>query len=128
MLNGGGNLKTTVMSFEMKLLTLLGYYPHLDACVVCKNIPDSRSKIFFSYVKSGILCSDCKGEEKTLSPLSHGTVKLLILASKTDIEKAERIDMEDWAAREYVHIIGNFVTYQLGKELKSRRFLEKISR
>ncbi|MBI3399526.1 MAG: DNA repair protein RecO [Deltaproteobacteria bacterium] len=126
MLNEGANIKTVVTVFEMKLLSLLGYYPHLDACVSCKNVPISRNRIFFSSAKSGIVCYSCKGSEISLMPVSPGAIEFLTLAAKTDIEKADRISMPDWASEECENIMGDFLRYQLGKELKSKKFLNKL--
>lgn len=130
MLDKGANIRTIVVFFEMKLLSILGYHPHLETCVVCKK-PATRAgaaetKIFFSSVRSGILCPRCKCHEKSLIPVSPGTIKFLMLAAKTDVDKAERITMPDWAAEECKKIMDDFLRYQLGKELKSKRFLEKL--
>jgi len=130
MLDKGANIRTIVVLFEMKLLSILGYHPHLEACVVCKK-PATRAgaaetKIFFSSVRSGILCPRCKCHEKSLIPVSPGTIKFLMLAAKTDVDKADRITMPDWAAEECKKIMDDFLRYQLGKELKSKRFLEKL--
>lgn len=125
LLHGGANARTTVMFFEMRLLSILGYHPHLDACVVCKNAP-LHKKVFFSSAKSGIVCFACKNQEKFVIPVSLGAIKFLMLAAKTDIDKMDRICMADWAAEECERVMGDFLKYQLGKELKSKRFLEKI--
>ncbi|MBI3752640.1 MAG: DNA repair protein RecO [Deltaproteobacteria bacterium] len=137
MLDRGTNIKTAVRIFEMRLLSILGYHPHLDVCVVCKNnvmaeagahahapLPDT--KLFFSSARSGILCPRCNGREKSLIPVSQGTIKFLMLAAKSALDKMDRIAMPDWAAEESERIIGDFIRYQLGKELKSKRFLNKI--
>ena len=129
-LDKGGNIRNIVVSFEMKLLSILGYYPHLDGCVVCKK-PAIRTgsvetKIFFSSVRSGILCLDCRAIEGSLISVSPGTIKFLMLAAKTDVEKADRMAMPYWAAEECKEIMDDFLRHQLGKELKSKRFLKKI--
>ncbi|MEK6600182.1 MAG: DNA repair protein RecO [Deltaproteobacteria bacterium] len=130
MLDKGANIRTIVVLFEMKLLSILGYHPHLDTCVVCKK-PATRAgvtetKIFFSSVRSGILCLNCKAMERSLISVSPGTIKFLMLAAKTDVDKSDRITMPGWAAEECKKIMDDFLRYQLGKELKSKRFLEKI--
>lgn len=126
MLDAGADIGTIVMFFEMRLLSILGYTPHLDMCVVCKKTPEGSNKIFFSSVRSGILCPDCRGDEKSLIPVSPGAIKFLILAAKTDVDKADRINMPDWAEEECKKITDDFLRYQLGKELKSKRFLHKL--
>lgn len=119
-------IRTIVMCFEMHLLSILGYYPHLEKCVICKNISTNDNKVFFSSEKSGILCVNCSKQEKGLIPVSPGAVKFLMLAAKTDIDKIHRIILSDWAVEEGRGIMDNFIRYQLGKELKSKRFMEKI--
>lgn len=134
MLDQGADIRTIVVFFEMRLLSLLGYHPHLEACVVCKKetvrahgrVPLQNTKIFFSSAKSGILCFNCRGQEKSLILASPGAIKFLMLAAKTDIDKADRIAMPDWAAEECKKVMDDFLRYQLGKELKSKRFLEKL--
>lgn len=134
MLNQGADSKSTARIFEMRLLSLLGYHPYLDACVVCKHETDT--KIFFSSAKSGILCPSCKEKASAnrelritnhgFIPVSQGAIKFLIQAAKSDIDKIERISMPDWASEECGKIMEDFIRYQLGKELKSKRFLRKI--
>lgn len=125
-LDTGFDPQTLTICFEIKLLSLLGYYPHLDACVVCKQIPAQDEKLFFSSDKSGMICPRCKGAAKSLIPISLGTVKFFTLAARTDIDKVERLQMPPWAMKECRNVMDDFVRYQLGKELKSKRFLEKI--
>ncbi len=126
-LEGGANPERIMRIFEMRLLSILGYHPYLDGCVVCKNVLADGNKLFFSSSKSGILCFNCSRREKSLIPVSLGAIKFLMLAARTDIDKVDRIAMADWAAEECEKILGDFIKYQLGKELKSRRFMEKIS-
>lgn len=133
-LDKGVNIRNIVVSFEMKLLSILGYHPHLEGCVVCKkpgvgaygHTPLQETKIFFSSVRSGILCFDCRAMESSLISVSPGTIKFLMLAAKTDVEKADRMAMPYWAAEECKEIMDDFLRHQLGKELKSKRFLKKI--
>lgn len=126
MLDAGADIKTIVIFFEMRLLSILGYTPHLDMCVVCKKTLEDSNKLFFSSAKSGILCFNCKAEEKSLVIVSPGAIKFLMLAAKTDVDKAERIIMPDWAEEECKRVTDDFLRYQLGKELKSKRFLNKL--
>ena len=127
MLDGGADPKTIVMLFEMQILSILGYQPCLNMCVACKDVSTSGNKMFFSSTRSGILCVDCKGDERSLIPVSPGALKFLLLAARTDIYKAGRIAIGGWAAEECSRVLGDFLRYQIGKELKSKQFLEKIS-
>jgi len=54
MLDDGREPETFSRFFEVKLLTILGYQPHLDKCTVCKYAPDADTIIYFSSAKGGI--------------------------------------------------------------------------
>jgi len=49
------------------------------------------------------------------------------LAARTDIYKAGRIAIGGWAAEECSRVLGDFLRYQMGKELKSKQFMEKLN-
>lgn len=49
--------ETLVLAYEIKILTKLGYFPQLDACVSCGSVNNLN---FFSIDKGGLLCSDCR--------------------------------------------------------------------
>ena len=49
--------ETLVLAYEIKILTKLGYFPQLAACVSCGSVNNLN---FFSIDKGGLLCSDCR--------------------------------------------------------------------
>lgn len=49
--------ETLVLAYEIKMLTKLGYFPQLDACVSCGS---EENLNFFSIDKGGLICSDCR--------------------------------------------------------------------
>ncbi len=46
-----------IVAYELKFISFLGYKPHLDKCVICRNT--HKNNIKFSIYEGGIICSDC---------------------------------------------------------------------
>ncbi|MBI5287261.1 MAG: DNA repair protein RecO [Deltaproteobacteria bacterium] len=135
-LEGRGRSDSLKSIFEMRLLSALGYHPHLDRCVACKQISIRRP--FFSSARGGILCPGCaNGESRTfkkvrdegaLIPITLGTAKTLILMARVALDRITRLSMTPDVMRECTMVLEDFIRYQLGKELKSKRFIECIFR
>lgn len=69
------------LGFEAMALTLLGFAPELDRCVVCgkpaKNVRTTR----LSPAKGGLLCTPCRGEDPRAAPIdAAGLVALRALS------------------------------------------------
>lgn len=50
-----------VLGFELKLISLIGYKPHLSNCIDCHT--EKSSHWYFDNEKGGILCLNCKTRE-----------------------------------------------------------------
>ncbi len=59
-LDAGGDIKTARLLFELRLIYLLGYMPHLLHCSECLKI-FSNEKISFDANRGGCLCALCAG-------------------------------------------------------------------
>jgi recombinational DNA repair protein (RecF pathway) len=59
-------------------------------------------------------------------PVSLGTVKTLILAQTLPLDKVGRISFSPQSLRESQALLSSFLQQYLGKELKSKKFLEQI--
>jgi len=111
--------------FEIRFLSHLGYRPQLDHCTRCrKSAPGER--FFFSSREGGIICPSCAASLSGLMPVSLGTVKTLILAQTLPLDKVGRISFSPQSLRESQALLSSFLQQYLGKELKSKKFLEQI--
>jgi DNA repair protein RecO (recombination protein O) len=126
MLDEGENPEKVVMFFEMRLLSILGYHPHIDRCVTCMNVPGGGKMYYFSSKRGGIVCEDCKGGLSMLIPISTGTVRFLLSASRIDLNKLNRLIPNTVIMREGRLVLNDFIRYHIGKELKTRRFIERM--
>jgi len=112
--------------FEVRLLSHLGYQPHLDRCTRCQKRL-SGEKFFFGIREGGVLCLSCAANLPGLVPISLGTIKTLQLAQSLPLEKVERISFSGQSLKESQEVLSIFLQQYLAKELKSKKFLEQIS-
>ena len=123
-----GNLKEEIQRvFEVRLLSLLGYQPQFNHCTRCQK-GLSGERFFFSAREGGVLCPSCAAHLPDLLPVSLGTIKTLLLAQSIPLEKVGRISFSPQSLKESQAVLTLFLQQYLGKELKSQKFLEQISR
>ncbi len=122
-----GILKEEVQRiFEIRFLSHLGYRPQLDHCTRCgKKL--SGEKFSFSPREGGVLCPSCAAHLPGLVPVTMGTIKTLLLAETIPLEKVGRITFSPQSLKESQVILSAFLQHYLGKELKSKKFLEQIA-
>ena len=112
--------------FEIRMLSLFGYQPSLRRCGLCKgDLKDLReaSTLFFSMEKGGGVCEMCAKRLSNLIPISLGTARLIERISQVELAKIHRFRFNPQALVESREILPQFITYQLGKKLKSLRAL-----
>jgi DNA repair protein RecO (recombination protein O) len=116
--------------FEVKLLAALGYLPHLDGCVTCRDEIDGESstskRLYFDSEKGGVVCGICAAGLASSIPVSAGTAKFLSTASKLTMDKLLRLTPGRDFTSEGNAVMSSFIHYHLGKELKSRKFMDKM--
>jgi len=112
--------------FEIRMLSLFGYRPNMKRCGLCKSAWEDLKEIpsvFFSLEKGALFCGQCSGALNNLIPLSLGTARLIERISQMELEKIHRLKFTSQALSESREILPKFITYQLGKELKSLKTL-----
>lgn len=116
--------------FEIRVLSLFGYRPNMKKCDLCKKDWEalkSSPKAFFSLEKGGLICEGCSKALNNLIPLSLGTAKLIERISEMELGKLHRLRFTPQTLSESRELLPKFITYQLGKELKSLKALKGIS-
>jgi DNA repair protein RecO (recombination protein O) len=117
--------------FEIRMLSLFGYRPNLKRCDVCKKDWEELRGVlhlFFSPERGAMVCEACSKMLNRLIPLSLGTARLIEEISQIDLSKINRLKFTPQALTESRVLLPKFITYQLGKELKSLRALRDLSR
>ena len=86
----GARLEPLVLSFQLKLLWLSGYLPHLTSCADCGS---DAQLVGYSAKAGGAVCAGCDAGALALSPAGIAGIEGLLarpLAEARDVGLAER--------------------------------------
>ncbi len=114
--------------FEMRLLKIAGFEPALTACVRCNTQVTNGSSYYFYPKEGGIFCAACARPERYDQSVSAGTVRTLLLGKDMDMEKIKMVCLSESLAVESRNILCGFISYVLGKEVKSFKVMEQVRR
>ena len=110
-----------VQTFQIKILSLSGFKPHLEACVRCsKKVEDAPR---FSLRLGGLLCEVCKDTAGEATPISLGAVASILHIQKNSWEAALRLGMAPFIKKELKYVLNHFLVFHLERHLRSTRFL-----
>ena len=110
-----------VQTFQIKILSLSGFKPHLETCVRCTK--DVSAKPRFSLRLGGLLCPVCKDPVGEAKPISPGAVASILHIQKNDWENAARLGLAPFVKQELKYILNHFLVFHLERHLRSTRFL-----
>ncbi len=122
-INEGKDLEVIARIFEMKILLISGYRPHLHACSICGR---EEELTHFSVKYGGIICNRHK-EQGTIN-LQQGSIKLLRLFETMDIKRLGNINVKDSTKSELSKTLRLFYDEYIGIPLKSRNFLDQLNK
>jgi DNA repair protein RecO (recombination protein O) len=126
-LNQQTELEPLSRLFEIRLLSLSGYKPQLEHCVLCRKIP-ANGMIPFSYAHNGILCSSCSNSTRIDIQFSVGTRSYINKLLEVEIKTCERLKFPKSQSEDIEKVIHRLVLSHLGRELKSYPFIKNMAR
>ena len=115
------DINKIVHVFQIKILLLSGFRPHLDSCVKCQKQIKTRAR--FSVPFGGLVCGECPTNEATVSLISPGTVASILHVEKNDWAGSVRLGLSAPIKKELKFILNNFLVYHLERKLKSEKYL-----
>ena len=114
----------TVRGFELRLVSLLGYRPHLDSCVSCGN--ESLSPVaVFSAAGGGLLCKSCAAGTGEVS-CSGETMAVMRLLLQWEPVKVNRVRVSMRSRDEMRKAMGAYLQWLTEKRSHSMHFMESI--
>ncbi|PDW04808.1 DNA repair protein RecO [Candidatus Viridilinea mediisalina] len=114
-------------AYELRLLHLAGYRPHLHYCAVC-GARLSEAAEHFSPSLGGMLCPhDCNADRAAL-PLSGAAFRLLRYLQTQPLNVVERLHLSAHVRDEAAQVLRAYLRQLLERELKSVAFLDEILR
>jgi len=110
-----------VQTFQIKILSLSGFKPHLETCVRCSQEVMQAPR--FSLRLGGLLCGECKDSVGEATPISLGAVASIMHIQKNNWEAALRLGMGPMIQKELKYVLNHFLVFHLERHLRSTRFL-----
>jgi DNA repair protein RecO (recombination protein O) len=107
--------------FQIKILKLSGFSPHLDSCVVCNKKVTGRTR--FSLIEGGLICPKCPSRENTFTLVSQGTIASILHVEDCSWEHSLRLGLTSRVKQELKYVLNNFLVYHLEKRVKSSKYL-----
>lgn len=112
--------------FEIRLLSLSGYAPQLEHCVLCKSLPEN-GMIAFSYTHNGILCNACSNRARIDIQFSTGTRNYIKKLLDVEIKTCERLKFPKSQTDKIEKVTHRLILSHLGRELKSYPFIKNMA-
>jgi len=110
-----------VQTFQIKILSLSGFRPHLEACVRCSQHVSQAPR--FSLRLGGLLCGGCNDSAAEATPISLGAVASILHIQKNSWDAALRLGMAPFIKKELKYVLNHFLVFHLERHLRSTRFL-----
>lgn len=127
LLKKGVESKLVARAFEMRLLRILGYRPHLAECVSCRHKAEGNGLKFSPYL-GGILCLRCGNNHKETIPVSSGVLSLMRHLGRMELTKLERLKVSNNLQKDLETLLRDYITFLYEGELKSVKFLEQLNK
>ena len=125
-LAAGGAGGAARLLFELRLLAMSGYIPHLLHCSLC-NVTLREGNAAFAAVRGGSLCPDCAAGGPALS-VACGTLGSLARILQTPPTLFAGFHIGAQTLSEGHALLADALRLHLQRPLKSLAFLQSISR
>ena len=102
------SLKTFYI-FLIKFLTLSGFKPELNHCLLCKN--KLEYEVFFSVSKGGLMCNYCRQKAPDVQKISQQAMRSLFYIQSTDFPLVFRLGLSSSCEDEIFYILQRFLSY-----------------
>ena len=111
--------------YEIRLLDLVGFRPHLFHCAACGEEIQPEDQ-FFSAEQGGVLCPTCGRKTPGVRPISMQALRLLRHMQRSDYPTARRLSLSADIDREVENLLQHYITYLLERSLNSPAFLRRV--
>lgn len=118
-------IQLTLRFFEIKLLDLVGYRPHLFECASCQSEIKPQDQ-YFSSGMGGVVCPNCKEHNKDTAPISVSALKYLRHLQRSSFKEASRAIIAESTMREMEIILQRFLTHLLERKLNTTEFIQQV--
>lgn len=118
------SLELVTRVFELRLMALLGYEPHVVSCINCNKAADEN--MYFDLDNSGLICGECVNPKARVIPLQQGTVKALKYIMHISPQKLFSFALSLESVHELGIISKKYIKEHLGKEYNKLDYLKYL--
>ena len=115
------DISKVVHMFQIKMLQLSGFKPHLESCLRCLRQVHDRAR--FSLKLGGLVCAQCKDPGAEALPISKGAIASIIHIQQTPWAKAMQLGLSGPIKGELKYVLNHFLVFHLDRHLRATRFL-----
>ncbi|MFZ5815192.1 MAG: DNA repair protein RecO [Bacillota bacterium] len=114
-------------AYELKLLSMLGFRPSLEACVSCGTREVAAGgAVRFAPGLGGVLCPTCASEGEAVLRISRGSLETMKHLLDGDIRRAHVVRLAGETAAELDRVLSAYILMRTEKRLKSKEFLDTL--
>ncbi len=117
------NSAVWLLSFELKMLKVLGYLPDLRGCINCKNSIKLMREVLFNAKEGGMLCELCQSTIRNGMVVPAGAVVIANKLVDVNIHRLERVKIQSSICIEIEKMLRYYITYILSKETNSCKYI-----
>lgn len=118
------DINKLVYMFQIKVLSLSGFRPHLDSCVQTAQPIHGQAR--FSMKLGGLIAPGVRIKDDQAVPINPGTIASMLHIEQHDWDYCLRLALPKAIAEELRYILNHFLVFHLEKHIKSTRFLQPI--
>jgi DNA repair protein RecO (recombination protein O) len=114
---------------EIRGLDAVGLRPELRCCVRCGEWVGTGprgNRVGFHIADGGPVCEACAGPGQDLMPIHLGTLRALERGLELSPDRLTRLALGGVALAEARHLVGRFLRFHVGIDLRSARFLDEM--
>ena len=109
------NLELILSIFKIRLLSILGFRPHIDNCTNCK---EEKNITHFSIRDNGFKCEACSKLDKSVVKISEGTLNAIKYIILSPPKKLYSFTLSDECIKELELVSKIYLNEKLEKEYK----------
>jgi len=115
------DISKLVHMFQIKILSLSGFKPHLESCVRCSTRIREAAK--FNLRLGGLVCPGCQEIPGEAVAISKGAVASILHVQQALWDQALRLGISAPIKKELKYVLNHFLVFHLERHLRSTRFL-----
>ncbi len=111
-----------IRSFELKLLSCLGYTPSLTHCWNC----GSTRVTAFDMPEGAAVCEECREKSSSTYPLSAPTLALLRLLLDANLKTVSRVKASNQSLLQLEAFLESYLEYHLERKFSMKRTIRNL--